>query len=478
MDTAIAASRPFRMRRHAVRAISSPTTVRTPSIVAWMLLAMAAVTALAYWDEQRESQAALDDFTQEQVTLAVSVAASLAEKLARASPGADLAAPAELSAAIRAIEHRGLVRVLLFRPGSAELVGSDGALVSAPAIVRAIDEARPSLRLTRPEAAELGLPARTAVAGLHGVDVFGMGRWAVAVVATARAERDRERRAQWRLVLGVLVASGLVLAFGGYAMRKQRKELELANTLAVSKIQNERDDRLVRADKLATMGALATGIAHEVSTPLGVILGRAEQLLPRQTDDRSRRAVESITEQTERIFAVVRGFLSLARGGQPALSRCDPATVARAATALVEHRFEKARLRLELDIGSDLPRFACEPRLFEQVLVNLLLNACDACAEGGSTVTLSVHADRERVTFVVLDDGAGISAEAAERATEPFFTTKPEGKGTGLGLAIANEIVKHHCGSLTLGPSGLERGSRVCVELPVAANDDHVQNAG
>jgi signal transduction histidine kinase len=90
------------------------------------------------------------------------------------------------------------------------------------------------------------------------------------------------------------------------------------------------------------MGALATGIAHEVSTPLGVILGRSEQLLPKQSDERARRAVETITEQTERIFAVVRGFLSLARGAQPALERADPISLAQAAVALVEHRFDKA----------------------------------------------------------------------------------------------------------------------------------------
>jgi signal transduction histidine kinase len=124
-------------------------------------------------------------------------------------------------------------------------------------------------------------------------------------------------------------------------------------------------------------------------------------------------------------------------------------------------------------MGPDLPKVACDARLFEQVLVNLLLNACDACSEGGTTVTLSIHGDRERVAFVVIDDGVGISPSLAKRASEPFFTTKPAGKGTGLGLAIANEIVKHHCGTLTLSPRLDGRGTRVCVELPVAAKDDH-----
>jgi signal transduction histidine kinase len=275
-------------------------------------------------------------------------------------------------------------------------------------------------------------------------------------------------RARWRLVLGVIVASGLVLAFGGLAMRTQRRELELAHELAISALRTERDERLVRADKLATMGALATGIAHEVSTPLGVILGRAEQLLPKQPDDRARRAVETISAQTERIHDVIRGFLALARGNRPTLAHFSPEELARAAIGLVEHRFERAAVTLKADIAADLPKVACDPRLFEQVIVNLLLNACDACTEGG-LVTLSVRADPERVAFAVTDDGIGITPDAAERVTEPFFTTKPEGKGTGLGLAIANEIVKHHCGSLSLHPREGGRGTCASVELPAVS---------
>ena len=162
----------------------------------------------------------------------------------------------------------------------------------------------------------------------------------------------------------------------------------------------------------------------------------------------------------------------LARGRQPALEHCEPDKLARAAMELVEHRFEKANVRLSRDIGANLPKVPCDPRLFEQVLVNLLLNACDACEEDGH-VTLSVRADNERVAFVVTDDGVGISADVAERVTEPFFTTKPEGKGTGLGLAIANEIVKHHCGTLALRPRADGPGTRACVELPaVSVNGD------
>jgi signal transduction histidine kinase len=439
-----------------------------------MFAAMTAVIALAYWDEQRESNAALQDFAKEQATLAESLAASLGERLITLPPQEALRArPVDLLGAIRSVEHQGLVRVLVARPGETELVGGEGARVSAPSVAAALKNGLRSMRLSRSEAEALDLPKRTAVAGLHEVDAVALGRWGVAVIVTAQTERDRELRAQWRLVLGVAVASGLVFAFGGMALRKQRRELELGHQLALTKIRNEGDERLVRADKLATMGAMATGIAHEVSTPLGVILGRAEQILPKQTDDRTRRAVETIVQQSERIFAVMRGFLTLARGGTPALSHCDPTALAQAALGLVEHRFERARVRLDLRVGTGIAKVACDAQLLEQVLVNLLLNACDACGEGGR-VELSVEGDGQRVSFTVTDDGIGISPDVAVRATEPFFTTKPAGEGTGLGLAIANEIVKHHCGSLTLGPGISGQGTRVTVELP-AINEPSAQ---
>jgi signal transduction histidine kinase len=182
--------------------------------------------------------------------------------------------------------------------------------------------------------------------------------------------------------------------------------------------------------------------------------------------------VEIIAAQTERIHAVIRGFLALARGNQPLLDHCEPAALAHAAVELVQHRFEKANVQLSIDAAPELPKVSCDPRLFEQVLVNLLLNACDACEDRGS-VSLCVRSDAVSVTFVVTDDGVGISPDAAERLTEPFFTTKPEGKGTGLGLVIANEIVKHHGGTLSLGAGADGKGTRAAVALPALIAQSH-----
>ncbi|HWZ93283.1 MAG TPA: ATP-binding protein, partial [Polyangiaceae bacterium] len=377
--------------------------------------------------------------------------------------------PQHVLAAVRSVERPHLVRLFVQGPFGLGLASSDGSIIHAPAIETALSNGASWVRLSRPEAAALGLPARTAMAGLANVDAGTAGRWGIAVIASAQRERDRELFAEWRLVLSVVVASGLVLAFGGLALRNQRRQLLLSQELAIASVQSERDERLVRADKLATMGALATGIAHEVSTPLGVIVGRAEQLLAKLNgDERSKRAVEAIAEQAERISGIVRGFLSLARGDAPRMDHVDPKRLGEVSLSLVEHRFAKGSVHLRSSFAADLPTVACEPRLMEQVLVNLLLNACDACEAGGH-VELRVIAEEQRVAFVVTDDGSGISVDAAARIMDPFFTTKPAGQGSGLGLAIANELVKHHRGTLSIAARQGHRGTRACVELPTAS---------
>jgi signal transduction histidine kinase len=132
---------------------------------------------------------------------------------------------------------------------------------------------------------------------------------------------------------------------------------------------------------------------------------------------------------------------------------------------LVGHRFAKAGVQVSVSSDEGLPLVACEPRLMEQVLINLLLNACDACSIGGH-VELRLVANGQRVAFVVTDNGSGISEDAAARVLDPFFTTKPVGQGSGLGLAITNELVKHHRGTLSVAPRSDGPGTRACVELP------------
>ncbi|HEY6463118.1 MAG TPA: HAMP domain-containing sensor histidine kinase, partial [Polyangiaceae bacterium] len=365
------------------------------------------------------------------------------------------------------LSHPGELVLLLAPPDDELFHAVDGGSVSSFPLRTALERGDATLRLSRPQAAQIGLPARTSMAGFAQVDAGDLGRWGIVAVASAARERDREKRALWRLIAGVVVASGLVLAFGGAALRRQRKELELQRELAVAEAQHERDEELLDAERVATMGTFAMGIAHEVATPLGVIVGRAEQLLGKaQGDERAARSAQTILAQADRIQHIVRRFLDMARGGPPSLHRLDPSGVARAAAAAVDHRFAKAQVTLHVDVPPAMPAIQCDRDLLEQAIVNLLLNACEACTAGGR-VELSARSDAEQVAFVVTDDGAGIRAEDARRATEPFFTTKAEGAGTGLGLAIATEIVKSHRGHLSIAPNA-GPGTRALIEIPIA----------
>jgi signal transduction histidine kinase len=439
-----------------------------------MVLAIGLVTGLAAWDSHRESEAILDDVGAEQSLLASLVAADVRTRLeaqARSAPSSDALAASLLQGLSRLVAGAG-EEVFLAPPNAPSIYTTSGRVLAMAAPSPGIDalehalrhDAR-TLRLTRPQAADLGLEPRTAMAGIVHVETGGSGRWGVAAVGTAARPRDREKRALRRLVLGVSVASLLVLSFGGIALRKQRKELQLERELAIANALRERDDQLAGAERVATMGTFAMGVVHEVSTPLGIIFGRAEQLAARaDLDERGRRAAAAILQQVEGIRAVIRTFLDMARGGPPSFTASSPREIAVAAASLVEHRFTKAGVSLDVDVPPDIPRIQTDGALLKQAIVNLLLNACDACARGGH-VELAARADSERVAFVVTDDGVGIAPEQAARAAEPFFTTKPSGAGSGLGLAIAAEIAKSHRGELRIAPNATV-GTRACIEIP------------
>ncbi len=495
------------------------------STIFWlMLLAIVVIAGLAYVDEDREGASALADFAEEQTTLAQSLAGALSAHLsavrhdalavaqshraerpdipsvlerylsvvvrpAGTAPGPAPAAsdsavqlsfrlPGEssvdltvaLSTLLRDLkttEQTNRLMVLLRPPGASGFHTTDGRFLAAPGILAALEQGQTYLRLAPAEAGQLGLPARTALAGMARVDAGPAGRWGIAAVASAERERDRERWARWRLVLSVATASGLVLSFGGLAMRNQRKQLLLHHRLELADLSGQRDERLQRAGRAATMGTLAVGVAHEISTPLGIIAGRAEQLATKLAgDERAAGSARIILDQIDRIHRIIRGLLGLARGDRPTAEPVDPAALVAGAVSLVEHRFAKAGVHLQADLAPNLPIIHGDPRLIEHAVVNLLLNACDACGNGGQVVVSARGGDAiHGLVLTVVDDGPGISHADAGRVLEPFFSTKPSGQGTGIGLAIVQEIVTSHRGSLAL-ESVFPHGTRATIKLP------------
>ncbi|HTP30440.1 MAG TPA: ATP-binding protein [Anaeromyxobacteraceae bacterium] len=218
-------------------------------------------------------------------------------------------------------------------------------------------------------------------------------------------------------------------------------------------------ESLLRTDRLATVGRLAAGLAHEVGNPLGAITGYVELArtrLPVGADPELSGALDRIAVAAGRIDRAVRDLLDFARPAPPALAPIDLALAIDASLRLarVQARFKAVEVRLAL--APDLPRVHGNERHLGQVLLNLFLNAADAMrGEGQVNVVGEVDGlwpdGAQRVKLVVADEGPGIAPEHLSRVFEPFFTTKEPGQGTGLGLAICQRIIESFDGQVAVG---------------------------
>lgn len=434
------------------------------ALTLWMVLGIGASLGGAVWIGLRANELALADFSHEQEVLAAAVGIDFEERLEQRLSSSHLEEKAlvdpvlvELLAGSRRLERPGELAILIKRPSRYGLLTTDGRIIGSHRIHDALESGSTNVTIPREEAPAFGLPARRAYAGIAEITSHTGRRWGIVILASAWRMRARQEATMWRLAISVIVSGGIVAAIGAYARRRMQRSLEL-----------EREVALANADKMATVAALSTGIAHEIGTPLGVIVGRTEQLLGRpNTDERAAKSLRIVLEQVERIQRIVRGSLALARGDAPELVPTSPSSVAKRATDLVRHRFAEADVELVSDVKSDLPDVACNPSLFEQALVNLLLNACHA-TPARSKVTLDVQQEGGHVVFAVEDEGDGIPDEIASRASQPFFSTRRAQGGSGLGLTIAREIVKHHGGELQLVRRTDGHGTRASITALVA----------
>ena len=219
--------------------------------------------------------------------------------------------------------------------------------------------------------------------------------------------------------------------------------------------QLELERRLRNSERLAAVGHLAAGVAHEMGAPLQVIDGRAKQLqeLPAPTTDKLQRNLKIIRTQGERITRIVRQLLTLARPVHPRFRSVDLRHQTELALEALETQALQARVAYDHPTAAPL-WVKADPDLLQQVLTNLFVNALQAMPEGG-TLRVSypdapLHKDgRAFVGMQVADTGYGIAAENLPQIFDPFFTTKEVGSGTGLGLSISSRIVEEHEGWLT-----------------------------
>lgn len=229
----------------------------------------------------------------------------------------------------------------------------------------------------------------------------------------------------------------------------------------------ELQDRLLRVEKLATVGILAAGIAHEVGTPLGIIRGRAEYAAGKLGTDHPQTAgLRVIVEQIDRIVRTIRELLDFSRPKSVASGRCDVHGPIAKVVDLLRYETERRHITVGV-VDPDVLDIIADPDQLQQVLVNLIMNAVDATSDRGH-IAVSAGRDPRDPAFIrirVADSGHGIPAENLHSVFDPFFTTKKRGHGTG--LAIVDQIVRDHRGRLSID-SEPGRGTVVDVFIPGA----------
>jgi two-component system NtrC family sensor kinase len=271
-------------------------------------------------------------------------------------------------------------------------------------------------------------------------------------------------------------AGALVLAalsfFTTRSLVRQRKMAEKPQWLL--------DEGLLQTQKLAALGELAAGVAHEINNPLAIIRQEAEWLRQLLEGQRLRDAPEwgeiqdslrEIIQQVERSREITHNLLNLARPREPVIQEVNLNKLVADMSALVEREAGQHNIKIVRDLQSDLPLLYSDPPLLRQVILNLLNNAQQAIQQDGVISIATRSTPDGYVNLTVTDTGGGIAAEDLPKIFHPFFTTKPPGQGTGLGLAICHRILDELGGRIAVA-SQVGQGATFTVSLPLKAKKD------
>jgi PAS domain S-box-containing protein len=223
--------------------------------------------------------------------------------------------------------------------------------------------------------------------------------------------------------------------------------------------------QLRRAERLAELGTLASGMAHEIGTPMNVILGRAEYLLQRARDEGMKKGLATIITQVERITKVMNQLLAFARRRTPERRAVDFGEIVDDSLEMFQERIAHSHITVEKVIETPMPSVLADRDQLVQVLINLVMNGIHAMPEGGR-LRMSLTREDSHVLLGVSDTGHGMPEEIRSKVFEPFFTTKDFGKGTGLGLTVVKGIIEEHGGTITV-ESVLNEGTTFWIRLPL-----------
>jgi signal transduction histidine kinase len=235
-----------------------------------------------------------------------------------------------------------------------------------------------------------------------------------------------------------------------------------------------KDRQIMQSEKLASLGQLAAGIAHEIRNPLGIISGSAETILKQDDQETWQEMARYIVEESERINSMINNFLSFARLKEPQFQSCDLVELLSRTLQLLTPQARSGNI----DIVSEIPKepilVRVDPAQMQQALMNIVLNALEAMPEGGVCNVVLSKNGKDRVMIRLSDTGPGISREDASKIFDPFFTTKD--KGTGLGLSIAHTIVENHGGTVSVA-SKPTKGTNFTISLPYNPEDGNESEA-
>lgn len=282
----------------------------------------------------------------------------------------------------------------------------------------------------------------------------GTRRIAAGEIGLQVAEEGPAELAELALALNTM-STALV----GY---RERTAEQLARLEAANEELRRTQEALMRSEKLASVGRLAAGLAHEIGNPLTAVRGYVE-ILALGGVEGSDELVSRTQVEVERMHRILRGLLDFARQEEHEVVAIDPLDLLTEAVRTVQ--LQPAFRSIEMTIGVDgEPRLRGEPGKLHQVLVNLLLNAANA---GSRSIRLSAFEEGGEVCVRCADDGEGIAPEHVPRLFEPFFTTRPPGAGTGLGLAVSHRVLEQHGGRIDV-VSAPGKGAVFTLRLPLA----------
>jgi signal transduction histidine kinase len=249
-------------------------------------------------------------------------------------------------------------------------------------------------------------------------------------------------------------------------IREQMRALDETRRLAA---QNE---------KLAAIGRLAAGVAHEVRNPLGVIRASASMVKESfDSGEEPHRACEFIAEECDRLNGLITALLSFARPTEPRLGSVSIEKVIERALQIHDGELRRNQIEVTREVAGPVPEVRADPDLLSQLVLGLLTNATEAVCDGGEAgaprhLAVRVRDEGDAVVFDVADSGPGVSLEDAEHIFEPFFTTKAT--GTGLGLAMTTRIVESHAGQIQViqGSGAGRKGSGACFRVRLPHDSD------